>query len=273
MRKLMKYLWLLIVFAVVGNGFYITANADEKDSDDPYEQYYDDIFIYDEVYYYYQNPDTGYMAGVEDDADRLTDDEEYMLLFDMIGITEYGNVYFKSITENSYSDSSSYAEHFLNDEKNCYGGVSGTVFLDDTKNRRLEIFSNGKIHSYVTNGKAVSITDNIYKYASNEQYYECYSEAYTQMETLLEGGKIAEPMKKISCFLLSVILSLFVCYLIAMYTSNIKNNGALSADELIKVEFTNVTSTFHTATKTYSPPSSSSSGGGGGGGGGGGHGY
>lgn len=266
------------------------ANGSEKNINAAYATDYSDeefeaewagvianIYITDDGrYYYFYNPITEYIALVEDDADRLTDEEEYWLLFSMSSITDFGNVYYKSIYENSFYDASDYAEDYLNNQKGCYGGGSGTVLLDDTVNRRLEIFSNGEINRYITKGKAVSITDNIYQYATNGRYYDCAEEAFYEISTLLHGGKIAEPMKYLNNFFLAIIISLILCFIVALITSS---TTKASVSEVIKaaykrLRFTDVQKIFQGETRVYDPPSSSSdSDSGGGGGSGGGHSY
>lgn len=280
MLKIRKSLTLilLIILGTLSNLVNVIA-SDEAYDEEQIEAIESNIYISEEGYYYYYNPETEYIAMVEDDADRLTDDEEYNLLFYMYSITEFGSAYYKSISENPYSDAADYARDYLNDEKGCYGGGSGTVFLDDTVNRRLEIFSNGEILRYITKGKAVSITDNVYQYASNAEYYECASEAFWEIETLLWGGRIAEPMKYTSNFFFAVIISLMLCFIVAIITSSIMKasvSEVMNAAEC-DVDFTNIRKTFSGQTRKYDPPSDSSSGGssggGGGGGGGGGHSY
>ena len=81
----------------------------------------------------------------------------------------------------------------------------GTVFLIDMSQRYIYIFSDGNNYKMITRAKSETITDNVYKYAVKEQYYQCAEKAYNQMYTVLEGGKIAEPMKYISNTLLSLM--------------------------------------------------------------------
>lgn len=283
MRKVMKMnykklsVFVIMIAFIICNCIHVFAEEINENDDIDWEVIEENIYLTEDgSYYYYYNPETGFIAQVEDDADRLTEDEEYWLLFDMYAITDFGDVYYKSITDNPYSDADDYAEYYLNDEKDCYGGSSGTVLLDDTINRRLEIFSNGIIHEYITNGKAVSITDNVYKYASNGEYYNCASEAFYEMATLLYGGRIAEPMKYVSNFFFAIIISLTICFILANATSS---KSKASVEEVMKavsknLVFTEVNKVFAGKTRVYDPPSTSDSdsdsdsdsGGGGGGG-------
>ena len=209
-----------------------------------------------------------YQLVIEDDANLLTDSEEKSLSEVMAPLTEYGNIVFKSINTNN-TTAASYAKSLYNGR---YGKQSGSLFLIDMKNRKIYIFSNGENYNKITDAKAETITDNIYEYASDKKYYECAKEAYKQMLTVLEGGKIAEPMKYISNGVLAVMISLFINFAIFKLATN---NKKASGNEQIKEceRFFQHTTPVVTKTGThrvYSPPSSSSGGGSSGGGGGGG---
>lgn len=217
---------------------------------------------------------TGYEVIIEDDAELLSEAEEEALLTVMQEISAYGNVAFKSIDENS-SSTRNYIENYYFDK---FIGASGTVFLIDMDNRNIWIHSDGAIYQRVTTAYANVITDNVYTYATDAEYYECAYRAFDQILTLLKGEKIAQPMKYISNALLAVILALLINYFIVKLLS-----GTSEADEkeLLAAtrngyKFTNPEAIHTHTTKKYDPPSSSSggggrSGGGGGGGGGGGH--
>lgn len=228
---------------------------------------------------YYRNDETGYEAVIEDEAGRIYSSDYSYLLEEMKPITEYGNVYYRTIIDNPYADAGTYARNYLNDQKNHYGGLSGTVFLDDTSTRTIYIFSNGYINNVISANRAEVITDNVYTYASDGDYYECAAIAYEQITTLLEGGRIAQPMKYICNTILSLSIGILLCYVFAIFNSfpSRKNYISKIDGSVSYIRLTNVNRKFVRQTKTYSPESSSSSDGGsssgGGGGSGGGHGY
>lgn len=271
---------IVLVVCILGINSVVYAQETADDGFD-YSEVDENVFLTeDERYYMYVNPDTGYKAVVEDDADRLSDDEEYNLLYYMYAVTGYGDVYYKSIDDNQGYDSDEYAKQYIKYEKMC-AGSSGTVFLDDTVNRRIEIFSTGEIYKHITKGKAVSITDNVYQYASNGEYFECAAEAFYEMAVILDGGRIAEPMKIVSSIFLSILISLLLCFIVAVATSDsVKATRAQMAQAAYSdVKFSNVRKIFLNQKRVYNPPSSdsssdSSSGGSSdSGGGGGGHSY
>ncbi len=214
--------------------------------------------------------DNGYEVIVEDDANLLTQEEEMLLEKQMHGIAVYGNVAFKSIDENDRTTESYIKSYYASN----FGSDSGTVFLIDMDNRNIWIHSNGAIYNVITKSYADTITDNVYRYASDAEYYTCASEVFEQILTLLEGNKIAQPMKYISNAFLSLIIGLILTYFLVKAMSRAVKP---SDQELLQAtrngfKFDNVEINHSHTTKRYDPPSSSSGGGGrSGGGGGGGH--
>ena len=100
--------------------------------------------------------------------------------------------------------------------------------------------------------------------------YECAYKAFQQILSLLQGNKIAQPMKYISNTFLAIILALLVNYFVVKIMSVARKPSEKQLLEATKngFRFENPEVTFTHETKRYDPPSSSSSGGGGGGGGG-----
>ena len=214
----------------------------------------------------YTNPDTDYSVIIEDDADLLTDSEEEELTTVMKDITVYGGASFVTINENS-TTAATFIESYY---RNTFGHESGTVFLIDMDNRKIWIFSDGKIYNTVTKSYADTITDNCYTYASNGDYFGCAKTAFSQIVSLLQGRRIAQPMKYISNAFLAVIVALLLNFIIVQIFS--KTNSASSKELLSAIDhrynLMNPDEEFTYTSKEYSPTSSSggSSGGGGGGG-------
>ena len=150
-------------------------------------------------------------------------------------------------------------------------GILVVIANIDMKNRKIYIFSNGENYNKITDAKAETITDNIYELATDKKYYECAKEAYKQILTVLEGGKIAEPMKYISNAVLAVMVALFINFAIFKIATN---NKKASGNEQIKecerfFEHTTPVVTRTGSHSVYSPQRDSSAGGGSSGGGGG----
>ena len=223
----------------------------------------------------YTNPETGYRVEIEDSANLLSSEEESKLALTMEAITAYGNVAFVSTNSNS-SSASSFAKSCYRD---YFGTKSGTLFLIDMDNREIYIFSDGKVYRTITKSYALTITDNVFRYASAGQYYDCAHQAFRQISTLLEGGRVMQPMKYISNALLSLLLGLLICFAWICIATRLRNpkDREFMRRVMKQVNFTPPTAVCTHTTKTYSPESSdsgsggSSGGGGGSSGGGGGH--
>ena len=223
----------------------------------------------------YTDPDTGYSVYIQDDADLLSDEEEAKLVEDMKPVTEFGNAVFVSNTKYNSSTPQLAKEYYR-----TYSGTdSGTLFMVDMYNRYIYIYSDGEIYKTVTRSYADTITDNTYAKASKELYYECASEAFGQIHTLLEGGKIARPMKVITNILMAVCIAVILNYELVMISRRKKYVSAEAAAAAISsfAAIAAITPKFLKVTKQYIPPATTSSGGGsssggfsGGGGGGGG---
>ena len=216
----------------------------------------------------YVNEETNYKVVIEDDANLLTDSEEKLLLEDMKKLSTFGNVIFKSI-DNNYTSAVSYAENYYYQN---YGNSNGELFFIDMDNRRIVITSGGSNDKVITKAKANIITDNVYKYASNEQYYNCASKAFDQINTLLNNGKIAEPMRFASNIVVALIGAFLINLLIVLSNSSTKKAKNKEIIDGANVDFVigNIVGNKTGTHKVYNPPSSSSGGSSGGGGGGGG---
>lgn len=205
----------------------------------------------------------GYALEIFDNADLLSDTEELLLEQDMNSLIGYGNVIFASSYDNPYSDSEYYANHFYFDR---YGDENGVIFMIDMDRRQIVIYSAGALSKQITGAYADTITDNIYTYASDGDYYRCAKEAYHQMQSVLAGTRINQPMKYISNAFLSVLIAFIINFTILLFTnvSRKASNHALTESTNHHCNFNNPLSIFVRKTKKYSPQSSGSSGGGGG---------
>ena len=237
----------LVIALPIGNVF-----ADEKDGNVEYH-----------------NPETGFDAIIIDDANLLQPDQYDKLLEDMKPITEYGNAVFYSTSEYQGPVTSVSESKY---QSTC-GLESGTLFIIDMNQREMYIYSMDDVYKIVNKSYANTITDNNYKYATNGDYYKCASETFKQMYTILDGGKISQPMKYVSNILLAIILAILINYAVVRMVSNTRDpsNSEVLKAIVTKQASSSIATSFSHQTRVYDPPSSSSSGGGGGGGGGGGH--
>lgn len=201
----------------------------------------------------YTNPDTGYAIYMDDTADLLTDAQEDALFENMKAITISGNVAFVSILENPYHDTKTYAKQYAT---TYFDSQSSTVFLIDMDERYLWIHSTGNIYNIVTTAYANTITDNAYRYASDGDYFQCADTVFSQIGSLLEGYRIAQPMKYISNLLLAIILAMLFNYFLVMWLSKSKKvqNTQLLDNIYTNVEIKNPSVKFLHQTRQYIPP-------------------
>jgi len=205
------------------------------------------------------NNESGYGIYIEDHADLLSTSEEVDLKKAMEPISIHGNVVFLSIDYNPNYSAKDYAEDY---GYSHFGTASYTIVLIDMDYREICIYSDGEIYKTITSAYARTITDNIYQYASDGEYYECAYHAFDQISTLLEGKKIAQPMKYISNALLAITIALLINYFVVMKVSrSVKaSNAELLSGIYTKVNVNNPKAEFLSQTKRYSPQQSSSSG-------------
>lgn len=230
----------------------------------------------DNTEYKYSNEETNYTAMIDDNANLLSKEEREKLFEEVKPLTKYGHIAFVSTASNS-TTVESFADSYYHSH---YGTESGTIFIIDMSNRQIYIFSDGANYKTVTSAKAYSITDNTYRYATNKEYYNCASYSFKQIYTILDGGKISEPMRYTSNVFIALTLAFFFSFLYILGKSRIKKASDRSIVDNCDITFEiGETSAVKTGQhRVYSPQSSGGSGGGGGGGGGssgggGGHGF
>ena len=205
--------------------------------------------------------ENGYRIVIEDEEDLLTREEEKALEIKMDPIRDYGNVGFVSVSQ--YDSTASYAKEKY---RQLFGYESGILFVIDMGRRNIWIYCDGKIYRTIDKAYANTITDNVYRYASRQEYYECAEEVFDEALILLEGGRIAQPMKYISNALIACVVALLVNFFILTAQRNndeeiiMKAVPALTTTMAIRVLSKKIT-----ASHSRKHVESSSSGGGGGG--------
>lgn len=211
----------------------------------------------------------GYSVDISDKVDLFTDSEEDALLEKMKNIAEFGNVGVLTSDDRATYSTEHLSEQYLTEKFGA--GSNSTVFVIDMYNRMIHIYSDGAMLKKITISNANTITDNVYTYAYQGDYYKTADEALGYMLKVAEGSKIAQPMKYISNILFAIAIGFLVNFCIILSTYSIKQ---ASYEEIIgkvktKVNISNMNVIMTRQRKTYDSSSSSSSGSGGGGGGGG----
>ncbi len=227
----------------------------------------------EEGYILVKNEASGYEILVDDEADLLTYEEEKQLVDDMKDCSDYGFILFVSIDKNEFGNVDKNAQDYY---RSRIPDENGVMLFIDMDVRKICVYSEGDLQRVVTSSKASIITDNIYTYATEGDYYTTARKGFEQISSVLDGGRIAQPMKYISNACLAILISLIINYFFARTVSKkAKPSDYQIIDSIIgSFSFDNPAARHTNTSRTYSPRSSSSSGGGGrsgGGGGGGGH--
>lgn len=223
------------------------------------------------------NAGSGYRLIIDDQAGYFTESDMASLQELMDQISEYCNVALLTTTDHSFYKTSAFAENYFDSAFGAH--ADGTIFVIDRDLNEIFLYTNGSVRKTITDSRAYSITDNTYIYATASKgydYYTCSYKTFEQVLTLMEGRRIAQPMKYICSAMLAVIAALLINYFIVMLMSRSRK---AAVKEVLSGTYTNVRvnnpgAEFVNQTKQYSPQSSGGGGGGGhhgGGGGGGGH--
>lgn len=98
---------------------------------------------------------------------------------------------------------------------------NSVLFLIDLDNRSLWIEAGDELE-LLSVGMCDSITDNVYRYASEGDYCRCAREAFRQMRTVLAEGKVPQPMKHLSNLLIALCLGLMAAFWAAARENDVK---------------------------------------------------
>ena len=159
------------------------------------------------------NEETGYRLVIEDSGSLLKSGETAKVAEAMQGITQYAHAGFLTVAatgdrSEAYSKARKWGD-------TTFGQTARyTVFIIDMNTRQLSIYASNPLSGELTTAKENSIVDNIYKLASGEEYGECAVQAFTQIERVLKGQNIPEPMKYLSNAFIAVIGAILAAYLL-----------------------------------------------------------
>ena len=125
---------------------------------------------------------------LKDDANLINEEKLEDLATIMEPITKYGHVMFITSNDVPYESYSAYADKTFD---NKFGDESsGVLFLIDMNNRILWIHSDGDINKVITSSIADTITEEIYTYATDGDYYTTAKLAFEKInEYLLNDSK------------------------------------------------------------------------------------
>ena len=158
-----------------------------------------------------------------DEARLFSDDDRKEIFEAMDRVSQFGTVGGYT-TYSSGGSTASKASKFYD---RYYGSESGVLFVIDMDERVIYIESDGYIGSFITRGKARTITDNVYKYASHEDYKTCSVEALSQVLDIMEGRRISERMGLISSIIIALMLGTLANFLLLRRINKKKEVSAL----------------------------------------------
>jgi len=154
----------------------------------------------------WRNADTGFRVVILDEIDLLTPLEERQLLGDMQPLTEYGNAAFWSTREYSSDE----IEQARLKRRDLFELESGTILVVNMEIRRVTIQSYGDMYDVLTVQRANSITNNVRNSLTRGEYYTAAQKAFQQMNSLLRGNRIAQPMKHLSNACVALMVGLML---------------------------------------------------------------
>lgn len=153
---------------------------------------------------------------IEDDAGLLSSEEYQELEGYLEGLDD--SINYVAVTSNTSDygvDADSRLYHYYTTK--YADDADGVAFIIDMYDREIILAGYGDVQNKLSSADALDITDNIYSYASYEDYYSCIYYAFHQANSLINDGFILRPMRIIIIFLSSIILGFLGCFLYAVY--------------------------------------------------------
>ncbi|MBR6486600.1 MAG: TPM domain-containing protein, partial [Lachnospiraceae bacterium] len=128
-----------------------------------------------------KNEVSGYEILVDDAAGLLSYDEEKQLVDNMKACSDYGFILFVSTDVNDYANVDAYAQYYY---RSRIPDENGVMLLIDMDKRKICVYSEGSLKKVMTSSKASIITDNIYTYAHDGDYYTTARIGFEQIEAV-----------------------------------------------------------------------------------------
>ena len=204
----------------------------------------------------WRNSATGFRVVIEDDINLLSSAEERQLLDDMIPLTEYGNAAFWSTRESASSELVQAEQR----RRSLFDLESASILVINMNLRTVSIQSYGTLYDVITSSRANSITNNVRNYLTRGQYYTGASKAFSQMDSLMRGNRIAQPMKVLSNICIALMIGLMLMLRqVFRYASTFRKPNLPQIIGATALAFTAVTVAGNGSRRTYSPLSSDDS--------------
>lgn len=221
------------------------------------------------------------LITVMDDAGILSADETEQLKEAMLPVTAYFPVAFVTTDDTGGTSAATYSLRVYNNLFDYGGGILFLIDFDTTDSDGRQIYLRAADQSTkLSVSKCNTITDNVYTYARDGEYFECARQTFLQAYDVLSDRAIPEPMKHMSNLLIAVCFALYIVFRIANSRTKIKTPGEIYLLDNNISKKMELNDSRVRLVKRYTVTNASSgggggggfSGGGGGGGGGGSHG-
>ena len=177
----------------------------------------------------YTNPYTNYKVLIDDKIGYFDENQKENLLEYMIPITDYGNVMLK-ITNGITLDDIETISYFTYYE--VFENSSGVLLLFNSQGQDFYIYSTGNVKNKgITTTKSTIIIDNIRRLVKSGEYYDFAKEAFIEINDVLTGKGIAEPMRYITSILLALSLGFITTFVFVFKYSNVET---ASREDILK---------------------------------------
>ena len=206
---------------------------------------------------------------VLDGVDMLTPEEEEKLKADMLPLTAYFPAAFATTEDTGGTSAERYSLRLYNELFDARGGILFLFDFDTTDSDGRQLYIRvSDLSDKLTVAKCNTITDNIYTYARDGEYYECARRAFYEMNEVLSDRPVPEPMKHKSNLLIAACIALLIVFLVSHQRTRIKKPGEVYLLDKNMTKQVSLTNAGARLIRHYRYRNASSGGGGGGGGGG-----
>ena len=152
---------------------------------------------------------------IADDAMLLTQDEREDLQKYLESLDEDLNYVAVTVDDNDFDRSTDeILESYYN--KKYDDTQAGIAFIIDMYHREIILSGYGDTRFVLKRSDEQDVTDNVYRYAMNGNYYDCMSKAFEQAYTIVNNGFVLRPMRIIVTALISLVIGFLVPFFIAI---------------------------------------------------------
>ncbi len=162
--------------------------------------------------------ESSYDVIYDDSAGLITTEaEKEKVLAQMQSVSADCNVIFYTTDSRNYGyQTDEKCENYTAERYGTSKTAPVVMFIIDMDNREIYLYCTGDIRYIITSSEALTITDNIYRYASRGDYAGCAENAFSQVHSLATGLEIKRPMKRINNLLIALFLGFLLQYVLMM---------------------------------------------------------